>query len=385
MKSALKSLHFIIIVSLVACSTDEALPPPPLFISEREVSNSRSFINLSIDEIMILGDVGDIAGSGEFRLLIIGADTSGKSSGTYCPGDDPISIQKGDTITSPCLFTISFDEKKVADGVFLMLIAIDEDESSLSADLTYELIANKLGESLGQAVAKGILGVATKSNPYTLATQVLVSFLGGKVKNWIEEAETIGTQGIFLSRNDNWSAGIETTVTSNDGGMRIVYTVSRSLSNESEIYPTATLKPQPTNTLLPTNTPLPTAIIPRIYDFSACTKQPCNKSNAITTFKAGTDTIYISWKYENISYGSHYIRYWTHERKGRWMTYECSWDRNSSGEINMKLFETGGPLASGKWTVTMVVNDEVILQESLTIVGNENFWAPVPPRYFCFE
>lgn len=231
-------------VILAGCGANPTPAPPALFISREEIDDDRSFINVNIDEVKILKKTGDLVGQGEFRLLIIGSDTQGRSSGTYCPGDKPIKIQVGSTVKSPCLFVLGFDEQMVSEGVFLMVIAIDEDESSLSTDLSYELIANQMGDALGKMVAKGILGTASKSNPYSIATQVLVSFLGGKVKNWLEEAEIIGSQGIYLSRNDDWSAGERTIATSNDEGLRIVYSVIRSSSNPGPEIVVITQKPQ---------------------------------------------------------------------------------------------------------------------------------------------
>src|SRR5690349_18128176 len=98
---------------------------------DSEAGASRTFVNLYIDEVKILGNIGDIAGQGEFRLIVLAADTSGKSSGMFCPGKGPVKVRRGDTVTAPCLLAVSFDEAKVSDGVYLAIIAIDEDKSSL--------------------------------------------------------------------------------------------------------------------------------------------------------------------------------------------------------------------------------------------------------------
>ena len=65
------------------------------------------------------------------------------------------------------------------------------------------------------------------------------------------------------------------------------------------------------------------------------------------------------------------------------MTYDCTWDRGSSGEVSTKFYDNGG-LAAGTWTITMEVNDQVVLQENISIGGNENYWAPLAPLYQCF-
>ena len=129
-----------------------------------------------------------------------------------------------------------------------------------------------------------------------------------------------------------------------------------------------------------TNTP---AAAPRIYDFTACV-DPCGSGSNTTTFPANTDSINISWKYENIPQGAHYVRFWTHQQKGLWKTYDCAWDRPSSGQINLRFFDVTGGLAAGVWTVTMKVNDVVIFQKQLTIQGSNNHWVPANPVKACF-
>jgi hypothetical protein len=196
-----------------------------------------NFVNFYIDEIKILGKTGDPIGPGEFRLIILASDTRGKSSGMFCPGDAPLRMRKGDTFKVPCLFGPSFNEATVSDGVYLTVMVVDEDKSSLPADLSYEIIAGKLGEAFGKAVAKGAvkagLAVASKTTPITFAAELLFGFLTGEVKDWIQKADIIGSQGIYLSRKDNWAADKTTTVTSKDGGIRITYTIVHTSSTPS--------------------------------------------------------------------------------------------------------------------------------------------------------
>lgn len=186
---------------------------------------TRNYINLYIDEIKILGNTGDLVGMGEFRLIILAADTTGKSSGMFCPGNKPLKMRKGDVIKGPCLFGPSFDEAVVSDGVYLTVMVVDEDKSSLPADLSYEAAANGLSSAFGKAVENGAISLGIKSTPYTFIASTLVSFLGGKLKEWIQKADIIGTQGIYLNRKDNWSANKTTTVKSKDGGIQITYTI----------------------------------------------------------------------------------------------------------------------------------------------------------------
>lgn len=196
-----------------------------------------TFVNLYIDEVKFLGNVGDVTGPGEFRLIILAADTTGKSSGMFCPGDGPLSVRKGDIVQAPCLLAVSFDESKVSDGVFITIMAVDEDKSSLPADLSYEVASAGLGKALGSAAKLGAkklgLTITTKSTPFTFAASVLYSFLSGKLKEWIQKADIIGSHGIYLSRKDNWAVDKTTTITSTDGMIRITYTIVHTSSTPS--------------------------------------------------------------------------------------------------------------------------------------------------------
>ena len=236
----LRSVFSFLLVALIlpyggilpAANTPAAMP---------EILAKSNFVNLYIDEIEILGDIGDFSGQGEFRLIVLAADTRGKSSGMFCPGKGPIKVSRGDTVPTPCLLAISFPEDQVSEGVYISLMVIDEDKSSLPADLAYEAAVGYLNEKLEaaftSAVKSGAVKVAArlagKSNPYVFVATVLTSFLAGKAKAWIEQADIIGSHGIYLTRKDNWAADQTRSVTSSDGGVRIQYTVVRTSSAPS--------------------------------------------------------------------------------------------------------------------------------------------------------
>jgi len=234
-----KWMALLLAVSLLAaCNATPSPDIPPLFVSQKPVDESRMLITVSVDEVQILKGVGDPIGKGELRFLIIGADTTGKSSGIYCPGDKPISVQTMQVIKSPCLFGANFDEQSVGNGVLFMFIALDEDKSSLPVDLSYEVALNGLAYGLEKLLeARKIVEGAT-SGPVAIGIDILVSYVGGKVKDWIQQADVIGSQGVYLSRSDNWKAGQQFDITSGDGGLRLVYRVTQS----SSVHPPS--KPQ---------------------------------------------------------------------------------------------------------------------------------------------
>lgn len=255
--NAIKRFLVTIFILNLAAGTSASTASSPSFATQQYS------INFRIDSVKILGNSGDPFGEGEFRLLIVGADANGRSSGMFCPGYKPIKIRTGETVKSPCLFSLSFDESQVGSNIFLMIMVLDEDKSSLGADLTYELVTQKLGESLGKAAGKSLLKLGSKSAPVFIPISILTSYLSGRVKDWIEKADMIGTQGILLSRSDGWSAGKTKTVESNDGGIQFTYTITRSLTDTSvqsltsvkptssprtsSSAPAATIKPPQTN------------------------------------------------------------------------------------------------------------------------------------------
>lgn len=143
-------------------------------VSPSPVAAEQNFINFNIDFVKILGKSGDPIGEGEFRLLIVGADTTGRSSGMFCPGHKPIKISTGaKTVTSPCLFSLSFDEKKVGDSIFTGHGADAKSFAFGALSTFYELVTQKLGESLGKAAVKGLLKLGLKSAPVTIPIAIL--------------------------------------------------------------------------------------------------------------------------------------------------------------------------------------------------------------------
>ncbi|WKZ38767.1 MAG: SH3 domain-containing protein [Anaerolineales bacterium] len=229
----LRSVFLVFLMALILPYAG-ASPAAAAQLGMPDTQRTRNFINLYIDEIKILGNTGDLVGAGEFRLIVLAADTTGKSTGMFCPGDKPLKMRKGDVIKAPCLAGMSIDEATVSDGVYLTVMVVDEDKSSLPADLSYEAATSGLSSAFGRAVKERAitLGLTTAKNstPYTFIAGTLISFLSGKLKEWIQKADVIGSQGIYLSRKDSWSANKTTTVKSKDGGIQITYTIVRTSS-----------------------------------------------------------------------------------------------------------------------------------------------------------
>jgi len=355
-----------------------AIQPNPV-----SVNSNGDYLNILNKSVEFMDSTGDPDGTGELQLITIVSDDSGHSDALICPYGAVVKIQTGDRV-NPCNAGLSYPLELVEGHLYIMIIAVDIDDTGVLGDISTNVLTSGLAYGLGQAIEAA--GYATGSAPVIIGTLVLetvLGYAGGKVQEYFEKSDVLGSQSFVLSQASNWNSDHPIVAQSVNGSVEFSFVVQQSSIASGQLVDSEAQSPDVPVVQVENPTQTHSSGSPRIYGFSACI-DPCNGSNAITNFPEGTSTIHISWKYENIPTGSHYIRYWTHENKGLWMTYDCSWDRSSSGEINMKFYETGGGLASGAWTLIMKVDDAVVLQEQLTIAGNENYWAPLSPLYKCF-
>jgi hypothetical protein len=118
-----------------------------------------------------------------------------------------------------------------------------------------------------------------------------------------------------------------------------------------------------------------------MFDFQACL-EPCNGFNSPINFPERTTRIYVQWRYEYIPIHSRYIRIWS--QGGReWVRYECEWPNNSSGTEKVTLTEPDG-LHSGEWLLTVLINNQVLLSETIDVLGNWNYWSPAGYFNTCY-
>jgi hypothetical protein len=115
--------------------------------------------------------------------------------------------------------------------------------------------------------------------------------------------------------------------------------------------------------------------VPSMSGFVSCL-QPCavDGSNQRTSFPEKTTEVFFRHTFENIPAGVEVTRRWA--RDGRpWVVYRCTWDQGASGVFETSLREPAG-LASGLWEYEVVVDDHLVLQESIFIEGSYEYWAP---------
>ena len=133
---------------------------------------------------------------------------------------------------------------------------------------------------------------------------------------------------------------------------------------------------QPTATALPpTPLPTPTLIAPAFYNFRFCAT-PCQDGGASRdTFPERISDVYYSFDYENMKRGLAYTRTWIN-RSETWVVYNCVWQGGASGTFNKSLFDHGGGLRSGVWTVILAIEGKEVASASLTVEGSSDYWRP---------
>lgn len=141
---------------------------------------------------------------------------------------------------------------------------------------------------------------------------------------------------------------------------------------------TATETPEATETPTVTTTPGPV-----VSDLFFCL-EPClaDGSNAVAIAPQGITQIYVRWTYENFPVGADYVRRWSNNGE-EWVRYQCLWPGPTSGVDEVPLTEPAG-LRSGVWEISIFLDDEIVVQEQLTISGGWTFWSPAGVFDTCY-
>jgi hypothetical protein len=174
------------------------------------------------------------------------------------------------------------------------------------------------------------------------------------------------------------------------GGL-ILLLVTNEHSNFGNTRPTQPVSFIPTNTALPTPillfptlTPpptLPATPQPSMFYFQSCLES-CNGTNSQSSFPEKTTIIYLQWQYENIPANSSYVRFTAQNGKD-WARYECTWPNPSSGTEHITFTEPAG-IRSGDWLFTVEINGVVLLQETINVQGNWDYWDPAGYFNTCY-
>ena len=163
-----------------------------------------------------------------------------------------------------------------------------------------------------------------------------------------------------------------------------VFQETASATPSPEVTETVTPEGTATGTPEATETPTPTATTgPAVSDFFFCL-EPCleDGSNAVTAAPPGITQIFVHWRYDNFPVGAEYVRRWTNNSE-EWVRYQCLWPGPTSGVDEVPLTEPEG-LRSGIWEISILLDDEIVVQEQLTVTGNWTFWFPAGVFDTCY-
>lgn len=226
---------------LTACSSGPPPNEPPSVLAVFD-NEPQSFVTLRIDEIQILSGTGEWVGERELRLIVIGSDQGEHTATLTCPAHEPYAIQVGDTVPNPCGFGISIAEEHAVGDLYFLILALDEDKLSDVNDYRLEVLINLLAAGVGHAVKGTVLAAKFGSIVGTPALtggifllETAVGYGGGKLIDYGLESDEVATQGLLLSRNQNWYAGKTHEVVSADGHMRLIFSVHLTDTPEGEV------------------------------------------------------------------------------------------------------------------------------------------------------
>jgi predicted transcriptional regulator len=181
------------------------------------------------------------------------------------------------------------------------------------------------------------------------------------------------------------------------GTMVVAYLsyVNTRMQVEAPIHATQTAEAKATSLSLATASafqPSPTAVTPTatftltmvprplFSDFIICLEK-CNGFNSVRAFPEKTKAIHAQWNYSNIPPDAVYERTWSLGTEV-WVKYSCVWEGPPEGTENISMIEGEG-FHSGTWTVTIRVNRELVMQETVFIEGNWDYWYPPGDFDFC--
>lgn len=256
----------------VACASPPDNPAqPPSRATQVPYTGQHELIAVGIDAVTPWrsGESGPNEQT-EMRLLVIGADAEGHSSGLFCPGEEPIEIIAGQTVNSPCGSILAFNPATAGDEFYLLIAAVDEDEIDFIGDLGAELGIAALSKWLLNGVkglahagsaAGGVVGIAGE-----VALEAAVGYVGGEAVNYFEREDILGQQAFILYRARDWGAGNQLTFTSQDGGMDVTFHIVRATTDGAAAAVSALpsdggqAKVQPDSLSAPTDLPAPTAV-----------------------------------------------------------------------------------------------------------------------------
>lgn len=267
------TILIVFLATTAACSQPPPANPqrPPSQMTAVFAPGQDQHISVTVKSVeLVHSGESSVNDPNEFRLIIIGTNGEGESSGAFFPGDEAYALNVGQRFSQHCI--ISFDEKTAGDEYYLLLIGVDEDEVSFAEDLGYELGINVLAAGFMKgAKALAAAGGVTVSGGAALVAGLVVdqalTFAGDHVVDYFQQKDVIGQQMLVLRRSGNWGVDQDLSFLTQDGGMRVTMHISRvTAANGSQSVQIQPAQPnkqavqptQPPARVQPTSPPPPT-------------------------------------------------------------------------------------------------------------------------------
>lgn len=251
MKWPTRSLQILCAISLLAtsCGSTNLTSQPPIAVLPQPISDGTGeFLNVQINYVGFQSSVGDTDGTGELQLITIVSDENGHSDALICPYGAIIEIQSGDLI-NPCNAAISYPQSIVGENLYIMIIAVDNDDTGILGDVTSGVVSTGLAFGLKEAIATAGF-VTTGSAPVVigfLALDAVISYAGGKVLEYFENSDVIGSQSFILSRTKDWNNNNPVVAKSEGGDVEFSFVVQQSSTTSGQLVNSEELSaPEPT-------------------------------------------------------------------------------------------------------------------------------------------
>ncbi len=382
----------LLILPILLTSCGHATPAPtPIIVTPHPVSETRDtyrYVNILMNWVQFEGPVSNFGDEGNLQLIMVVSDDEGNAYALLCPYGGVIQVHRGDQV-NPCGGAVlSYREDQLKDHLYVMLIAVDVKDKSDFTDIGFNALNASISLGLHSAILAGI-SIEPGGLPVVigfLALDTVIGYASNKAQDYFEKNFVIGSQSFALSRQYNWISGSPISARSTNNQVTFMFTTQISTTAGGKIIGATPFFPRPS---VQTNSPAPSLLteldtlvpFPRIFNFQACLNE-CTGNNSTFTFPEKSKRINLVWQYENIPNNASYVRYQTFGGM-EWIKYICVWPHSSSGTESLYFTEPKG-LRSGDWVFTVVINDQILLQETLHVQGNWNYWDPAGTLYKCY-
>ncbi len=230
---------------VTSCGGSGPSAQPPVAIQPNSVfANNGDYLNIQVNSVEFKGSTGDSDEIGELQLITVVSDDSGHSDALICPYGAVIKIQAGDTI-NPCNAGISYSQDIIEDHLYIMMVAVDIDDTGVLADISTGALSTGLAFGLKEAISTA--GFATTgSAPVVigfLALDAVIGFAGGKAQEYFEKNDVIGSQSFILSRISNWNNNQPINALSTNGAVDFSFFISASSSAQGTLVEEAPAEP----------------------------------------------------------------------------------------------------------------------------------------------